>query len=93
MFYGLRTSLMVGVMSGFVAMCLGMCVGLFAAYFGGRVDTVIMRIVDLQLSFPSVLVALILLAILGPRRRQDHHRSGYRAVGVLRPDGAWDGSR
>ena len=65
MFYGLRTSLMVGVMSGFVAMCLGMCVGLFAAYFGGRVDTVIMRIVDLQLSFPSVLVALILLAILG----------------------------
>ena len=65
MFYGLRTSLMVGIMSGFVAMCLGMCVGLFAAYFGGRVDTVIMRIVDLQLSFPSVLVALILLAILG----------------------------
>ena len=64
-FYGLRTSLMVGVVSGFVAMCLGMCVGLGAAYFGGRVDTVIMRTVDLQLSFPPVLVALILLAILG----------------------------
>ena len=64
-FYGLRTSLGVGVASGLIALAIGMCIGLAAAYFGGRVDTVIMRIVDLQLSFPAILVALILLAILG----------------------------
>ena len=64
-FYGLRTSLGVGVMSGFIALCLGTCIGLSAAYFGGRVDTVIMRLVDLQLSFPAILIALMLLAILG----------------------------
>jgi peptide/nickel transport system permease protein len=64
-FYGLRTSLGVGVMSGFIALCLGTCIGLTAAYFGGRVDTLIMRLVDLQLSFPAILIALILLAILG----------------------------
>jgi peptide/nickel transport system permease protein len=52
-------------MSGFIALCLGACIGLAAAYFGGRVDTVIMRLVDLQLSFPAILIALMLLAILG----------------------------
>ena len=64
-FYGLRISLSVGVMSGLIALVLGMSVGLIAAYFGGRVDTLIMRIVDIQLSFPAILVALILIAILG----------------------------
>jgi peptide/nickel transport system permease protein len=64
-FYGLRTSLAVGAMSGFIALCLGACIGLTAAYFGGRVDTLIMRLVDLQLSFPAILIALVLLAILG----------------------------
>jgi len=63
--YGLRTSLGVGVMSGLIAMAIGSVVGLSAAYFGGRVDTLIMRIVDIQLSFPAILVALVLLAILG----------------------------
>jgi len=64
-FYGLRTSLGVGAMSGFIALCLGTCIGLTAAYVGGRVDTLIMRLVDLQLSFPAILIALILLAVLG----------------------------
>jgi peptide/nickel transport system permease protein len=64
-FYGIRTSLSVGAMSGMVALCIGMAVGLSAAYLGGRFDTVIMRIVDLQLSFPAILVALIMLAVLG----------------------------
>lgn len=64
-FYGLRTSLGVGVMSGIIALCIGMTVGLSAAYFGGRTDSVIMRVVDLQLSFPAILIALILLSILG----------------------------
>ena len=64
-FYGLRISLGVGVMSGIIAMVIGMAVGLMAAYFGGRTDTVTMRIVDLQLSFPAILIALVLIAILG----------------------------
>ncbi|MEM9439427.1 MAG: ABC transporter permease [Pseudomonadota bacterium] len=63
--YGLRISLSVGVLSGFIALLVGMVVGLVAAYAGGRTDTLIMRVVDLQLSFPAVLVALMLLAILG----------------------------
>ncbi len=64
-FYGLRTSLAVGSMSALLALLLGGTMGLIAAYFGGKIDTIIMRIVDIQLSFPSILIALILLAILG----------------------------
>jgi peptide/nickel transport system permease protein len=64
-FYGLRTSLMVGAISVAVALAIGSIVGLAAAYFSGWVDSVLMRIVDIQLSFPAILVALILLAILG----------------------------
>ncbi len=63
--YGLRISLGVAATSTLIALAIGMSVGLVAAYFGGRVDSLIMRIVDLQLSFPAILVALILLAILG----------------------------
>ena len=65
MFYGLRISLGVGVMSGVIAMCIGAAIGLAAAYFGGRVDSIIMRVVDIQLSFPAILVALIFLALFG----------------------------
>ena len=64
-FYGLRTSLFVGVASGLIALLIGSSVGLVSAYYGGRVDSLIMRIVDIQLSFPAILVALILLAALG----------------------------
>lgn len=63
--YGLRISLMVGAFSGILAATLGAAIGLIAAYAGGRTETVIMRLVDLQLSLPSVLVALILVAALG----------------------------
>jgi peptide/nickel transport system permease protein len=64
-FYGLRVSLGVGAFSGIVAMAIGATIGLAAAYFGGRLETIIMRIVDIQLSFPSILMALIILAIFG----------------------------
>jgi len=63
--YGLRISLGVGVSSGVVALAIGTAVGLLAAYHGGWIDALIMRVVDLQLSFPAILVALILVAILG----------------------------
>jgi peptide/nickel transport system permease protein len=63
--YGLRISLGVGVISTVLALAIGLFVGLAAGYAGGWVDAVIMRIVDLQLSFPSILIALVLLAVLG----------------------------
>lgn len=64
-FYGLRISLAVGIVSTLAALALGTLLGLIAGYAGGWVDAVVMRIVDLQLSFPSVLIALVLLAVLG----------------------------
>jgi peptide/nickel transport system permease protein len=63
--YGLRISLSVGGGSALIACLVGGCLGLLAAYIGGRVDTVIMRVVDLQLAFPAILVALMILAFLG----------------------------
>ena len=64
-FYGLRISLLVGTVSTVAALALGLVAGLLAAYFGGWVDALVMRVVDLQLSFPAILLALILLAIFG----------------------------
>jgi peptide/nickel transport system permease protein len=64
-FYGLRISLGVGVASTLCAVIIGLAMGLCAAYFGGRTDGIIMRFVDIQLSFPAILIALILLALLG----------------------------
>ncbi|HEX4171916.1 MAG TPA: ABC transporter permease, partial [Acetobacteraceae bacterium] len=63
--YGLRISLGVGVGSALIACIFGTSLGLLAAYIGGRTDAAIMRLVDLQLSFPSILVALMILAVLG----------------------------
>ena len=63
--YGLRTSLIVGVMAGTLALVLGTTVGLIAAYYGGRIEALIMRVIDLQLSLPAILLALVLVALLG----------------------------
>lgn len=63
--YGMRTSIMVSIVSVAAALVIGTLVGLVAAYFGGWVDALLMRIADIQLSFPSILVALVLLAVLG----------------------------
>ncbi|MFL5136772.1 MAG: ABC transporter permease, partial [Microvirga sp.] len=63
--YGLRTSLIVGVMASTLALVLGTTVGLVAAYYGGRIEALIMRIIDLQLSLPAILLALVLVAMLG----------------------------
>lgn len=65
MLYGLRTSLFVALTSMTIALSIGVSAGLLAAYRGGWTDTVIMRAVDLQLSLPTVLVALMLLAVAG----------------------------
>ncbi|MDR3519213.1 MAG: ABC transporter permease [Azospirillaceae bacterium] len=64
-FYGLRTSLLVASVSTTVALLFGMVTGLLAAFARSWVDAAIMRLVDLQLSFPAILIALILLGLLG----------------------------
>jgi peptide/nickel transport system permease protein len=64
-FYGLRISLLVGATSTVFALLIGLAMGLTAGYLGGKVESVIMRIVDIQLSFPAILIALILIAVLG----------------------------
>lgn len=63
--YGLRISLSVGAGSALIAGIIGSALGLIAAYIGGKTETAIMRLVDLQLSFPAILVALMILAFLG----------------------------
>jgi peptide/nickel transport system permease protein len=63
--YGLRISIQIGVLAGTIALVFGATLGTSAAYFGGRTEAFIMRIVDLQLSFPAILLALVLSALLG----------------------------
>lgn len=63
--YGLRISLVVGIGSAIAAFVIGTAFGLAAAYVGGRTETAMMRLVDLQLSFPTILSALLILALLG----------------------------
>jgi peptide/nickel transport system permease protein len=66
MLYGLRISLAVGFASTAAALALGLALGLIAGYAGGRVESLIMRVADIQLSFPPILIALVLLAVSGP---------------------------
>ena len=64
--YGSRFSLFIGVVVVSVSVISGVLIGLVAGYFGGWVDTVIMRVMDIILAFPSLLLALVLVAVLGP---------------------------
>lgn len=61
--YGSRVSLFVGVMATLFAMTLGVSLGLIAGYNGGVIDAVIMRVTDIQLSFPAILIALLIFGI------------------------------
>ncbi|WP_148154641.1 ABC transporter permease [Sulfurovum sp. NBC37-1] len=63
--YGLRTSLYVGVVSTVLSVIAGVFLGLVSGYYGGWIDTLIMRIADIQLSFPAILIALIIMALWG----------------------------
>jgi len=64
--YGLRISLYVGLMSTFLSAAFGTLVGVIAGYSGGKTDALIMRVADIQLSFPAILIALVIMAIWGP---------------------------
>jgi peptide/nickel transport system permease protein len=69
MIYGSRVSLLIGFTAVVLAGLVGIAVGLVSGYFGGRVDTVFMRIVDAWLAFPFLLLAIAIVAILGPGLR------------------------
>ncbi|MDY3868259.1 MAG: ABC transporter permease [Pyramidobacter sp.] len=63
--YGSRVSLIIGIAGTLLASGIGILLGLAAGYFGGRTDAIIMRIADVQLSFPTMLIALFMMSILG----------------------------
>jgi len=79
--YGTRLSLAVGFASVLLAMVLGVSLGLAAGYFGGRLDAVIMRIADVQLSFPAILIALLIDGVA--RAMLPHEAHGELALAVL----------
>lgn len=66
---GAQTSLTIAVLAVGMSILLGLPLGLIAGYFGGRIDNVLMRIIDALLSFPALLLALTIAAVLGPNLR------------------------
>ena len=64
--YGARVSLLVGLTAVLIGGTLGVSLGLIAGYFGGRTDDIIMRLADIQLAFPFILLAIMFLVVLGP---------------------------
>jgi len=66
MIYGARPALMVGFAAVAISGLLGMGVGLVSGYFGGRIDDVFMRLADIQLAFPFILLAIAVIGVLGP---------------------------
>jgi ABC-type dipeptide/oligopeptide/nickel transport system permease subunit len=63
--YGTRVSLSVGLVAVGIAMILGICFGTLAGFFGGAVDAVIMRFVDIMFAFPALLLAIVIVAVIG----------------------------
>ena len=64
--YGARIALVIGVLADGIALALGVVLGVVSGYFGGRVDAVVMRSVDVVLAFPYLLLAMVVVTILGP---------------------------
>ena len=64
--YGARISLLVGVISVTISILIGVNLGLLAGYYGGRFDALTMRLIDVMLAFPGILLALAIVAVLGP---------------------------
>jgi len=76
--YGSRISLQVGLFSIGLALVIGVFLGLIAGYYGGVLDMIIMRIMDIMLAFPAILLAIAIVAILGPQLR-----NAMLAIGVI----------
>ena len=64
--WGTRVSLAVGLSASLIAAMIGSSIGLIAGYFGGRTDSILMRFIDLLMAFPYILLALAIVAVLGP---------------------------
>jgi ABC-type dipeptide/oligopeptide/nickel transport system permease subunit len=64
--YGGRISLWIGIVSVSIALIGGTCLGVIAGYWGGTIEDIIMRSMDLMLAFPSILLAVVVVAVLGP---------------------------
>lgn len=64
--WGARISLRVGVIAVLISVGVGVPLGLAAGYYGGRLDLAVMRVIDLMLAFPGILLALVIVSILGP---------------------------
>ncbi len=64
--YGTRISLRIGVVCVLIALVAGTAIGLVAGYYGGVIDQILMRLMDLVLAFPSILLAIGIVAVLGP---------------------------
>lgn len=64
--YGARISIMVGSISVSISLFFGLVMGVFAGYYGGLIDAMIMRLVDMMLSIPAILLAIVIVSILGP---------------------------
>lgn len=64
--YGARISVEIGIISVGIALILGTAMGVVSGYYGGKVDTIVMRFVDIMLAFPTILLALAIVTILGP---------------------------
>ena len=64
--YGARISMGLGVMVVFLSVLIGTTIGLLSGYYGGHLDRIIVSVVDIMMSFPSILLAIIIVAILGP---------------------------
>ena len=64
--YGAQISMTIGVVSVGISLVLGLVIGVISAYFGGMLDKVIMRIIDIMLAFPYILLTIVIVAILGP---------------------------
>ncbi|MEY3665348.1 MAG: hypothetical protein RLZZ153_1530 [Pseudomonadota bacterium] len=80
--YGSRVSLLVGIASVLFAMVLGVALGLISGYMGGRLDAFIMRVADVQLSFPAILIALLIDGVARAVLPQDNHNN-WMAIAVL----------
>ena len=65
MLFGARTSLTIGFTTVFISVSIGLMIGLISGYYGGKIDYVIMRFVDMLMAFPGLLVAMVLASTLG----------------------------
>jgi peptide/nickel transport system permease protein len=65
--YGARTALAVGILSALFGCTIGAILGAVSGYFGGRIDTIIQRLVDIMLSFPIIVLAMVVVAVLGKK--------------------------